>query len=107
MQTLFPARHVRRILESGSQGGEPEDFNRALHALLSGEEWAKNDEWKKVLAAPLSRIAYHYVSREKNRENKPLNAVANFHMENGATVSKSNINFLANPSPRGLKIPAG
>jgi hypothetical protein len=108
VQTFFPGRHVRRILESApldKAGGG--NFNQALHSLLSKEEWVKSDEWKRILGQPLTRIAYLYVSKEKNRENKPLNAVANFHIENGASVSRSNINFLANPSPRGLRDSCG
>jgi malonyl-CoA decarboxylase len=48
------------------------------------------------------RIAYEYVANEKNLQNKPLDPVANFHLENGATVSLKNINFMANPSSKGL-----
>jgi len=36
-----------------------------------------------------------------------MNPVANFHLGNGATVSARNINFLANPSPKGLEESCG
>jgi malonyl-CoA decarboxylase len=36
-----------------------------------------------------------------------LNPVAAFHLGNGASVSQNNVNFLANPSPRGLKESCG
>ena len=39
--------------------------------------------------------------------NKLLNPVANFHISNGATVAQNNVNFLANPSNRGLKESCG
>lgn len=108
VHSYFPGRHVRRILENASSKKNGEnDFNSALLLLLSNEGWAASDEWKKILQPPLTRIAHIYVSREKNREMKPLNAVANFHMENGATVSRSNINFLGNPSTRGLRDSCG
>ncbi len=97
VRSLFPGKHARRIQE-----GEG-NFNKTLYSLLSSGGWVNDDEWKRILGSPLTKIAYFYVAREKNRENKPLNSVANFHIENGATVSKSNINFLGNPSPRGLR----
>jgi malonyl-CoA decarboxylase len=109
VRSFFPARHVRRVLEGVPPQGETKegDFNKSLHGLLSGDGWAVDAEWKKVLASPLTRIGHFYLTREKNREGKPLNAVANFHIENGATVSKADINFLANPSPRGLRDSCG
>ncbi|RJR47496.1 MAG: hypothetical protein C4576_09765 [Desulfobacteraceae bacterium] len=106
VSSYFPGRHVRKILEHAPSEGVA-DFNRALFSLLSDGSWAGDDDWKKILESPLTRIAHLYVSREKNRENKPLNSVANFHMENGATVSRSNINFLGNPSSRGLRDSCG
>ncbi len=105
---FFPGRHARRILDAfPSEKGAEHDFNLALRSLLSKEEWAGSDDWRRILAQPLTRIAYFYLSREKNRDNKPLNAVANFHIENGATLSRSNVNFLGNPSPRGLRDSCG
>lgn len=108
VQTFFPGRHVRMVLESAPAAGDAEGgFNEALRALLSEGKWAGSEEWKRVLAQPLTRIAYHYVSKERNRENKPLNAVAGFHLGNGATVSRANVNFLGNPSARGLRDSCG
>ena len=34
------------------------------------------------------------LKKEKNARGKPLNPVANFHLANGATISKKHINFL-------------
>jgi hypothetical protein len=99
----FSRRQPGKIMESGGiQEGRKEQFNGALLSLLSNEEWAKNEELKKNLSQPLVKIAYHYISKEENPQNKPLNPVANFHLENGATVSLKNVNFLANPSSKGL-----
>ncbi len=82
-------------------------FNRALISILSDASWAGDETLKNVLRTPLVKIAYHYVANEKNRQNKPLNPVAGFLLGNGATVSERNINFLANPSPRGLRESCG
>lgn len=103
VKSYFSRRQMGKIMENGGiQEGRKEQFNEALFSLLSNEEWAKNEEIKKNLSQPLVKIAYHYISKEKNRQNKPLNPVANFHLENGATVSLKNVNFLANPSSKGL-----
>jgi malonyl-CoA decarboxylase len=82
-------------------------FPEALLDILSDEKWADDEELRKALRAPLTKIAYRYIAREKNLQNKPLNPVANFHLGNGATVTPRNVNFLANPSPRGLKESCG
>jgi len=106
--SFFSKRQVSRIMaKSEIMQVDPEHFNSTLLSVLSGEEWIKNEEMKKILRGPLNRIAYHYISKEKNPRNKPLNAVANFHLENGATVSLRNVNFFANPSGKGLKESCG
>ncbi|MDY7034772.1 MAG: malonyl-CoA decarboxylase family protein [Thermodesulfobacteriota bacterium] len=106
--SFFSKRQVNRIMTTREvMPDDPEHFNSTLLSVLSGEEWIKDEEMKRILRNPLNRIAYHYISKEKNIRNKPLNAVANFHLENGATVSPKNVNFLANPSNRGLKESCG
>ena len=92
---------------AGEGERDPLLFNRALLSILSDESWAGEEELKNVLRSPLVKIAYHYVANEKNRQDKPLNTVASFHLGNGATVSERNVNFLANPSERGLRESCG
>lgn len=106
--TLFSKRQIGRILMSvGIQSEKTEGFNGALLSILSSEDWAKNEELRKDLQDPLVKIAYQYITKEKDPRNRPLNPVAGFHMGNGATVSSKNVNFLANPSSRGLKESCG
>lgn len=102
VESFFSRRQVRRILQKSPLADGEQSFQAALLSLLSGEDWVEDEQLKKDLQGPLLKIAYLYITREKNRENKPLNPVANFHLENGATVSRQNVNFLGNPSPRGL-----
>jgi len=108
VQSFFSGRQVRRVIQ-----GAPEEenekglFSDALLSVLSDEMWAENEDLQKALHDPLIKMAYHYISSEKNREGKPLNPVANFHLENGATVSRKNVNFLGNPSPRALQDSCG
>ncbi len=106
--SFFPRRQIAKIMaKAGLQGEGAEQFNKALLSILSDEEWVKNEELSRSLREPLVKIAYYYISKEKNPQNKPLNPVANFHLENGATVSQRNVNFLANPSGRGLNESCG
>jgi malonyl-CoA decarboxylase len=108
VQSFFSGRQVRRILQSATEEDNDKGlFSRALLSVLSGETWAGNDDLRKDLQDPLTKMAYHYISKEKNRQGKPLNPVANFHLENGAAVSRKNVNFLGNPSPRGLQDSCG
>jgi len=101
--SYFSRRQLGRIMESaGVKKGRTRAFTRALLSILSHEEWIKSEELEKILRQPLIKIAYHYISQEKNPQNRPLNPVTNFHLANGATVSQKNVNFLANPSSKGL-----
>jgi hypothetical protein len=106
--SLFSKKAVSKILERvGEDGYDPERFNAVLVSLLSDEAWVEDEELRKCLSHPMEKIAYHYIAHEKNPQGKPLNPVANFHLGNGATVSARNINFLANPSEKGLKESCG
>ena len=106
--SFFPKRQTAKIMaKSGVEGEGAEQFNKALLSVLSDEKWVNDEELSKSLREPLVKIAYYYISKEKNPQNKPLNPVANFHLENGATVSQRNVNFLANTSSRGLKESCG
>lgn len=106
--STFSRRQAAKIMErvgEGPPGEEP--IHRVLLSLLSGETWVEDEEIRKELRSPLVRIAYHYITREKNPHNKPLNPVANFHLGNGAAVAQRNVNFLANSSPRGIRESCG
>ena len=106
--SYFARRQLGRIMErAGVKRGRTRAFTRALLSILSDEEWREDEELRKILHQPLVRIAYHYISQEKNPQNRPLNPVTNFHLANGATVSQKNVNFLANPSSKGLKESCG
>ncbi len=105
---FFSKRQISRIMARPVQTEEAtKTFNRNLLSLLSEDHWTREEKLIKDLKQPLVKIAYHYILTEKNPRGKPLNPVANFHLGNGATVSQKNINFLGNPTPRGLKDSCG
>jgi len=101
--SYFGRKQLGRIMErAGVKRGRTRAFTRALLSILSDEGWKEDEELRRILHQPLVRIAYHYISEEKNPHNRPLNPVTNFHLANGATVSQKNVNYLANPSRKGL-----
>ncbi len=94
-QSLFEIHHTK-------SGNKDADFGDLLLEILSDLRWIEDPEYLRILKKPLTDLVYFYLSQEKDRQGKPLNSVANFHLRNGATVALKNINFAANRSPRGL-----
>ena len=94
-QSLFEIHHTKA-------GKQVSDLGSVLLDILSDPLWIEDPEYLRILKKPLTDLAYFYVSQEKDRQGKPLNSVANFHLRNGATVGLKNINFAANHFPRGL-----
>ena len=66
----------------------------ALDGVTQWPEKSARARW--LLAA-----AAHYLARERTEGGRPLDAVARFHLGNGARIER--INWLGDPSPKGLK----
>ncbi|XP_025155903.1 malonyl-CoA decarboxylase, mitochondrial-like isoform X2 [Harpegnathos saltator] len=75
-----------------------EDVISTLKCLQSSL-WTNNKELSGFLKEPLLRACAWYLYKEKRR-GYALNNVANFHLRNGAVMWR--INWLADPSPRGV-----
>lgn len=88
-------------------GGEGDDPASALAAVLASPDWIADPKLRKLLRRPLVEAAFTYLSAETDARGKPLNPVAGFHLGNGATVARANVNFAANTSPRGLEESCG
>lgn len=71
----------------------------ALRKLISTGEWMHSERLSRVLEPALMRLCAWYLYGEKRR-GYALNPVANFHLQNGATMWR--INWLADTSPRGV-----
>jgi malonyl-CoA decarboxylase len=104
VEALFPEKVRAALLKyHAEQTGTPAaDVSGVLLDLLSKTEWIQDARYVQWLEKPLLELAYSHVAKEKGKQGKPLNPVANFHISNGATVTRANVNFGANPSPRGL-----
>lgn len=90
------------LARSAALGAPVDDLATALVAVLSDASWIDDAALVRHLRKPLLEVAYTHVAREKDARGKPLNPVTGFHLGNGATIAKKNINFAANTSKRGL-----
>ncbi|GJN34083.1 hypothetical protein PR202_gb22721 [Eleusine coracana subsp. coracana] len=75
-----------------------------LHDLLKSSQWVKSDKISAALKSPLMRLCARYLGREKKR-GKALDAVANFHLQNGAMIER--INWMADQSEKGIQQSGG
>ncbi|XP_056138178.1 malonyl-CoA decarboxylase, mitochondrial [Lampris incognitus] len=71
----------------------------ALRKLISTSEWVRSERLAHGLEPVLMRLCAWYLYGEKRR-GYALNPVANFHLQNGATMWR--LNWHADMSPRGL-----
>jgi len=104
VERFFPESARKELLEGHREreGALTPDLQSALSQILSTEGWIEDLDLVKWLRRPLTRLTYHYLTAEKNRQGSPLNPVANFHLSNGARLNVGNVNFGANRSQRGL-----
>ncbi|XP_019933659.1 malonyl-CoA decarboxylase, mitochondrial [Paralichthys olivaceus] len=71
----------------------------ALRKLIGTSEWLRSERLSSVLEPVLMRLCAWYLYGEKRR-GYALNPVANFHLQNGATMWR--LNWHADTSPRGV-----
>jgi hypothetical protein len=109
LKEFFPRRAQRALVDRQAElgGSEISDLASALFVILSTPGWIEDPIYGKWLERPLTEMTYFYLTEEKNRRGKPLNPVANFHLGNGARVSRKDINFGANRSEQGLEDSCG
>jgi hypothetical protein len=104
----FPNKAQHAILSRFRDlGGTGDEFAAALLAVLARPAWIEDSVFPQYFRKPLVDLAYTYIAEEKDKRGRPLNPVAGFHLGNGARVARSNINFAANTSPRGLEESCG
>lgn len=84
--------------------GSLSDADRDAVAALDRPDWARDTEAAASLREPLLRLCARYLAGEK-RGGKPLNAVARFHLGNGARLE--HINWMGDTSDNGLRQSAG
>lgn len=100
----FSATAQRVVLErwGATGGGTDASLSEALIGLLDGPDWLDDEALAAALRRPLCDLVFRYLREETDARGKRLNPVAGFHLGNGATLARRNVNFAANRSPRGL-----
>ncbi len=78
--------------------GEDDATAKAVLAALDGVAELGG---KSLLARWLLGAAARFLARERDAGGRPLDAVARFHLGNGARIER--LNWLADPSPKGLR----
>jgi malonyl-CoA decarboxylase len=102
--TLSPVPNFRDWLqrEIGAESSQvlTEDDRAALTAL-DGEGWWQDQHRLDAAREPLLRAAAWYFLRARNKRGTPIDAVARFHLGNGARLER--LNWLADTSERALR----
>jgi malonyl-CoA decarboxylase len=76
------------------------EADRALLAALDDPTWWRNEETAARLQDPVMRAAAWYFLRARDRRGLPVDAVARFHLGNGARLER--INWLADTSDKAM-----
>ena len=102
--TLSPAPNFadwlkRERANEASQALDEDD--RGALAALDSENWWRNREIAEQVREPLLRAAAWYYVRARNGRGLPVDAVARFHLGNGARLER--LDWLGDTSERALK----
>jgi malonyl-CoA decarboxylase len=78
-----------------------DDHDRAALAALDNDNWWRDPEIAETVREPLLRAAAWYYMRGRNGRGLPIDAVARFHLGNGARLER--LDWLADTSERALQ----
>jgi malonyl-CoA decarboxylase len=102
--TLSPAPNFaewlnRERANEASLAIDPKD--REALGALDRPNWWLDDQLVEVIGEPIMRAAAWYYVRARNRRGLPVDAVARFHLGNGARLQR--LNWIADTSERALE----
>ncbi len=75
--------------------------DKAALAALDTAGWHEDEATRETVRRPLLAAAAYYFLKARAPSGRHLNSVARFHLGNGARLQR--LNFLADPSPNGLR----
>uniref|UniRef100_A0A0E0B2J0 Malonyl-CoA decarboxylase C-terminal domain-containing protein n=1 Tax=Oryza glumipatula TaxID=40148 RepID=A0A0E0B2J0_9ORYZ len=107
---LFPEEE--RMIHDAVEHAGGKSGIELLQDILKSSQWVKSDKLSSALKSPLMRLCARYLAREKKR-GKALDAVANFHLQNGANNALlfwqmiERINWMADQSEKGIQQSGG
>ncbi|KAM0896692.1 hypothetical protein ACQ4PT_023019 [Festuca glaucescens] len=93
-----------KLLQNAVEQIDSKQGIELLQDILTSSQWVKSDKLSAALKSPLMRLCARYLAREKKR-GKALDAVANFHLQNGAMIER--INWMADQSEKGIEQSGG
>ena len=102
--TLSPAPNFAEWLkrERGNEASLAIDAkDREALGALDRADWWLDDQLVEVIGEPMMRAAAWYYVRARNRRGLPVDAVARFHLGNGARLQR--LNWIADTSERALE----
>ena len=94
----LPPASTKRERKPSSQALSAED--RAALEGLDRQGWWQLPQAREPMEEPLLRAAAYYYLRAKNRRGQPQDAVARFHLGNGARLER--LNWLGDGSDNGI-----
>ena len=102
--TLSPIPGFRRWLDKAARNDVLDRATRAAYDEIQSDAWLDDPKAVRRLKKPLMRACAHYLISEK-RDMFPRDAVARFHLRNGARLQR--INWLGDTSQKGMRQSAG
>jgi malonyl-CoA decarboxylase len=102
--TLSPVPNFRDWLQrerANESSPALTEEDRAALTVLDGESWLQDPHCLDAVREPLLRAAAWYFLRARNKRGTPIDAVARFHLGNGARLER--LNWLADTSERALR----
>ena len=106
--TLSPIPGFRKWLAGGTglREGDPRHAElAALLAKLDVPDWSKDKGRAAEMLKQLTRLCAYYLLYAKQDDDEPLDAVARFHLGNGARLER--LNWLGDTSATGMRRSAG
>jgi len=99
--TLSPVPGFAKWLSGAAQDRAGERLPQQLFDLLSRADWPEDEAGRTALQPLLAQAAALYLLEAKGANGKPADAVARFHLNNGASLERINVH--GDMSAKGLK----
>jgi malonyl-CoA decarboxylase len=103
--TLSPvpnfAAWLKRERSADTSSSLLDDSDRATLTALDTPDWSDNPETSERVKAAMLPLAAYYFVEAKNSRGQPVDAVARFHLGNGARLER--LNFLGDRSANGMR----
>lgn len=101
-QLAYNERDLLTLFEKNALALQCEKLgiDSSLEALFDIPNWQKDTETCDVLQPILTRLAAHYLSKEKRKNGRAFDPVAHFHLTNGAQIQQ--LNWMGDQSEKGL-----